>query len=605
MGIKETIQTVRFSGRARSWLYAVLAVCTLALHFDAFREWVEGAKWGYSMLREKGFAHASYKLNVIHEMADEHLSPGTSVHILTREEKQKGSALRFSHLMLFWHQCPAPVRYGPKEQIGKALAVYAPRFAFKPEPDENGIPRYDCVYGEYGWSLWVHPESSRPDAADLAGRRVSVVHEITGLVCVLLPAIAGLFLWKEWTGMLVAHLLLTIGTGLLLLAGVPIRAWSLAMLVFSIFLFLFWIRFVRRRNQASSKPVHLSVRLSAFVFLYVGFLAWLCLSHDFTAPNGLGVFGGRAALFYRLGGIPRDLFTDSAYRFLEPAYPPGLAMLLLSMFGFSGGCAERLPQLLSVFAMGVLLYRLLLHASGSIGKQCLVSAFFLCPTTLAIATNCYAEPFMALCLLAGWEAVRNGSDDWSGWFFAGAAGWFKNEGALFFLFLWLSMRICRGKKSASFRGLVLGALLPAIWFFGSRISGARLFDYAPIWTPDLQKCLLAGKAMAGEMFARPWETAFFYPLLATGYFMRLVGARTRLTSSDSVFLCFIAFCLLSFAGIYGLSTADDFSWHLHSSLDRLLWLPAVLGWCFLWNTGNPQSSGAFPVEQRTVCRPPA
>ena len=288
MGIKETIQTVRFSGRARSWLYAVLAVCTLALHFDAFREWVEGAKWGYSMLHEKGFAHASYKLNVIHEMADEHLSPGTSVHILTREEKQKGSALRFSHLMLFWHQCPAPVRYGPKEQIGKALAVYAPRFAFEPEPDENGIPRYDCVYGEYGWSLWVHPESSRPDAADLAGRRVSVAHEITGLFCVLLPAIAGLFLWKEWTGMLTAHLLLTIGTGLLLLAGVPIRAWSLAMLVFSIFLFLFWIRFVRRRNQASSKPVHLSVRLSAFVFLYVGFLAWLCLSHDFTLNNAVG-----------------------------------------------------------------------------------------------------------------------------------------------------------------------------------------------------------------------------------------------------------------------------------------------------------------------------
>lgn len=597
MGIKETIQTVLFAGRGRSWLYAVLAVCTLSLHFDAFREWVEGAKWGYSTLREKGFAHASNKLNVIHEMADAHLSPGTSVHILTGEDKQKGSALRFSQLMLSWHQCPGLVRYGPKEQIGKALAVYAPRFAFEPEPDENGIPRYDCVYDEYGWTLWVHSEASRPDFGEFASRRVSIIHEITGLVCVLLPAIAGLFLWKRWTGMLTAHLLLSVGAGLLLFIGIPIRAWSLALLGFAILLFLFLGRPVRWRTQPCSVPVRLSVRLSVFVLLYTVFLAWLCLSHDFTAPNGLGVFGGRAALFYRLGGIPYDLFTDCAYRFLEPAYPPGLAMLLLSMFGFSGGCAERLPQLLSVFAMGVLLYRLLLHARGSIGKQCLVLAFFLCPTSLAVATNCYAEPFMALCLLAGWEAVRTESNDCTGWFFAGAAGWFKNEGLLFFLLLWLSIRICCGKKSASFRGLLLGALLPAIWFFGSRMSGASLFGYAPIWMPDLQKCILAGKAMAEEMFVRSWETAFFYPLLTTGFFMRLIWLRTKFSSTDLAFLCLIALCLLSFAWIYGLSTDDDFSWHLHSSLDRLLWLPAILGWCFLWNAGKAQSPGSSPVEQ--------
>lgn len=576
-----TIRTMLLSARIRTWLLAGLAVCTIVLHFDALRERVENVRWGYGILREKGFHHGSPHLNALHEMADAYLSPGTSVHILTTGEKERGSGLRFTQLLLGWHQSFEPVRYGPKETLGEAGAIYAPRLFFEPEPDENGIPKYVCVYERYGWALWLHEESCRPTDEELAARRVSSGREFFGLVCVLVPSLAGFLFWRRWTGILAGVLLLSIGAGVYLLAGIPICVWSLGLWEAGSLSLLYGMRRMGRREEEVPEK-SASFRETRYLFLcvslYMGIIGWFCLSHDFTAPNGLGVFGGRAGLFYRFGGVPEGLFTDCAYRFLEPAYPPGLAMLILSQFGFSGGCAERFPQLLTVLAMGVLLYWLLHAARGSVGKQSLVWAFFLCPTSLAVATNCYAEPFMVLCLLAGLDMVRGGRDDWLGWVFMGAAGWFKNEGLLYFLLLWASIRMCSGRKAAPLRWLVAGLVLPAVWFLGSRLMGAALSDYAPIWTPDGHKSLVAIKAMAMEMFAKPWETAFLYPLLVAGGVVRLVMLRTWNRETDGVTACFIGLSLLSFAGIYGLSLAEDFSWHLYSSVDRLLWGTAMIGW---------------------------
>jgi hypothetical protein len=70
----------------------------------------------------------------------------------------------------------------------------------------------------------------------------------------------------------------------------------------------------------------------------------LALSHTFVAPNGPGVSGGRAKLLYLSSGVPDGFFTDPARSTLQPAYPPGFALLTLGCYGLAGGCGEWLTE---------------------------------------------------------------------------------------------------------------------------------------------------------------------------------------------------------------------------------------------------------------------
>ena len=83
----------------------------------------------------------------------------------------------------------------------------------------------------------------------------------------------------------------------------------------------------------------------------------LALSHTLVAPNGLGVSGGRAKLMYIAGGMPPEFFTDVARRTLQPAYPPGHALITLGCYGLAGGCGEWLTQLVGVVA-GALVFEI-------------------------------------------------------------------------------------------------------------------------------------------------------------------------------------------------------------------------------------------------------
>ena len=54
--------------------------------------------------------------------------------------------------------------------------------------------------------------------------------------------------------------------------------------------------------------------------------------------------GGRAKLLYLSSGVPDGFFTDPARSTLQPAYPPGFALLTLGCYGLAGGCGEWLKE---------------------------------------------------------------------------------------------------------------------------------------------------------------------------------------------------------------------------------------------------------------------
>ena len=74
-------------------------------------------------------------------------------------------------------------------------------------------------------------------------------------------------------------------------------------------------------------------------------LGAVALSHPLLAPNGLGVYGGKAKLLYECGGMPGEFLDSAGGMALQPSYPPGLTLLAYFHFALSGGCGDRLVQL--------------------------------------------------------------------------------------------------------------------------------------------------------------------------------------------------------------------------------------------------------------------
>jgi hypothetical protein len=296
----------------------------------------------------------------------------------------------------------------------------------------------------------------------------------------------------------------------------------------------------------------------------------LATSHTFVGPNGSGVSGGRAKLLYLSSGVPDGFFTDPARRTLQPAYPPGFALLTLGCYGLAGGCGEWLTQLLGVALMAAAL-AFLCGRLPSRPAQLWALMAFLSPLGLRLASLYYAEPLLALFILAGWERVREGRGDAVGWLLIGASGWFKNEGLVYLLALWIAMRLVVGAKAARWTHLLAAAALPALWHVGCRLCGAALDDFAPFWQPDFRQAWIALRRMAGYAFAEPWRYAFAYPAAVIAL-AGLPSLRTPYLKTAGV-AALVAFA--AFAGIFALSASPDFTWHLDSA-ERLLWIPALV-----------------------------
>ena len=302
--------------------------------------------------------------------------------------------------------------------------------------------------------------------------------------------------------------------------------------------------------------------------------AALTLSHTFSAPNGLGVNGGRAALWYLARGVPDGFWTAPAFETFQPSYPPGLALLTLGVFVLTGGPSEWAVQLLGTLPFVLCLALLLRKARRLDGGVAWAAslwlfALFFNGTVLNMASLFYSEGWMLLCILGGLSALD--ADDrpapratWRGWLFVGLSGLFKNEGILFTALLFAA-RAIETRRTLRDAPAFLAGLAPALaWLAITRALGASLPDYAPLWAPDGARLLAAAGEILRRAFLAPWETAFAF------YLVPALAWRARRPAPA----LFLLLCLPAFAWIYSLSRAD-LGWHLWSSLPRLLWCAAA------------------------------
>lgn len=371
---------------------------------------------------------------------------------------------------------------------------------------------------------------------------------------------------------------------------------------------------------------------AAFAAAWTLLALGVTLCHTLSPPNGLGVSGGRAALWLLSGGIPEGFFSDPAVATFQPSYPPGLALLTLGAWGAAGGVGEWLTQLLALAPFCTLLWLLLSRVRG-FAARLWVFALFCTGTALNMASLFYSEGWMLLFLCVGLSRLPRASRDGDGtvgifvsWALIGFGGFFKNEGILFAGLLWIVVRCFRGRRAAPLPALLAG-LAPALaWIVLSRWNGGALEDYAPLWAPDGGRFLFALGRVLRDAFLAPWVTGFAWPLAALALsasaatvlarFARAAARANpegrpleesarhenapyqetpRTPSEEEKTLrslrplrenttprppceaaALLLLCVPAFAFVYSLSRAPDLDWHVWSSLPRLLWDAAIL-----------------------------
>ncbi len=388
--------------------------------------------------------------------------------------------------------------------------------------------------------------------------------EISGLLLLVAVCLAG-GIAAEAAGVFAATTLFSLLLFMLVLCGVtsPIPVWLAAALSVGV-----TYAVGRRKGAGGSYLSGYDIAVSLFIgAIVLGVTGLIARAHPFVTPYGLAITGGRAKLWFLSGGIPCGFFSDAAWRFLEPAYPPGCAALTFGCYGASGICGDWLTQLAPcLFAAAAAVFL----ASRTTGLARLwLALLFLTPVALMTTGQFYPEPLMALGVLVGWERIRDGQ--FGGWLLLGATGWFKNEGLMFLFAAWLAWRIVAGDH-ARLRDLVTAMVLPLAWHVGCRLAGASLNDYVAPWRLSPLRGLRALGEVLRFAFVRPWRFGFAYPAALVA---ALVPSIRREARPLVAALLFAAFSVTFFCFAYACSTADE-AWHLSTSLPRLLWTPALI-----------------------------
>lgn len=74
------------------------------------------------------------------------------------------------------------------------------------------------------------------------------------------------------------------------------------------------------------------LRSSVASILVMTAFGCVVMSHPLLEPNGLGVYGGKAKLWFLCGGMPSWFMASSGGAVLQPAYPPGTTELAIPVF---------------------------------------------------------------------------------------------------------------------------------------------------------------------------------------------------------------------------------------------------------------------------------
>lgn len=517
-----------------SAIAALFFAATLAGNWTSVRDSAIRAARDWTSWSDRGYRGNGEHTDAYRELVEKNVVRGGRLYYKPNsQDNQLTPAERSTHLALSWAMSPAPVRFGDAKCAVDESAIIVSRFL------NAEFPGYWLAAENDEAAIWKSGELPADEKSASCGTLPSVSpwRELIGIIAVC-SLIAGL-VWWVLPGDCKGH------CGI---AGACVGS-----------------------------------------IAFFAFAAVLTLSHTFVAPTGLGVYGGKAKLFYLFGGIPAGFFTDPVYTSFQPAYPPGLAFLTLVAYWVAGGCGEWLTQLIPVFATALTLGLMMKFGSCFCWMAFLTFTAFLGEQTLQVATFYYAEPFLALLILLGWMHIRKNQCHLLGWGILGSAGLFKTEGLIVAFAIWLSFVACALKAKCAKAGsrvllkwgwrLAFAMALPLAWHVGCHLAGATFYDYAPVWGNDFTRFGVAAKYLLKVAFLEPWRYGFAYPMafaiLIFALVLVLVPKRVRIPVPLIVASASSLTCIVLFALVYSYSRAADFQWHLWSSAARLLWVPSL------------------------------
>ena len=499
---------------------------------------------------ESGFRISSDYLNDVRALVRRGVPPGAELGMVTEKEGVLSSTERSAHIAVAFERLPGRVDLAGAFGMLAYDALLLPWGSERAHGADLRAAGFEKRGETLAWELWAR--AAEPPAPGAASRRsASPAAQAVGLALVAAVALCGA--WAGgWTGALFAVAGWALALGAALAAGWtgPAAAAATAVAVAAAAAAMHnaqcrmhnartpranetprtpreeSLRSLRSlREEETPRTPRESVVAAALAAAWTILALGVTLCHTLSPPNGLGVSGGRAALWLLSGGVPEGFFSDPALATMQPAYPPGLALLTLGAWSAAGGVGEWLVQLLALAPFAALLWLLLARAPGFAAKLW-VFALFCTGTALNMASLYYSEGWMLLFLAVGAERLpRDGRKSqvagrkpevWIAWGLIGLAGFFKNEGILFAGLLWAVVRCFRGGRAAPLPALLAG-LAPALaWIAFSRWSGGALADYAPLWAPDGGRFLFALGRVLRDAFLAPWGTVFAWPLAALG-----------------------------------------------------------------------------------------
>ena len=254
---------------------------------------------------------------------------------------------------------------------------------------------------------------------------------------------------------------------------------------------------------------------------------------------------------------------SAAGKVLQPSYPPGLALLAYLHFALSGGCGDRLVQVLVVIAMaGVILA--LLRKSSCPWDALPVALFCLSPVAIRMAAGFYAEPFAALMLLLGWDMAGRGGR-FAGAFVMGLAGLFRPEaGVVAAVFAaGVCMIGCRHRERLA---ALAAAVAPAFaWYAICRALGwESLMDWSLCVAPKLAQVVYAACSEAKSL------GLFVLPVAAVASLVRPV-CRMRLCTNAARAFVPMALLLLAILAACGFYVSPHAEWMVDNTIPRLVW----------------------------------
>lgn len=304
----------------------------------------------------------------------------------------------------------------------------------------------------------------------------------------------------------------------------------------------------------------------------------ITLSHPLLAPNGLGTYGGRGRLLYEYGGIP-SAFLESAGGFvLQPSYPPGLAIFAYLHFALSGGCGDRLVQMIVVFAMAFVCLSMT-HRTERWTDALPAALFCLSPVAVRMAAGFYAEPFVALMLLAGSDRIRHGRI-YSGCFVMGLAGLFRPEAwVVAAAFASGACALCGGvrERLAAFAL----SLAPAVFWLAVR----SCLGYGGVSDWDLRAVPNFGHIAYAAWCEVRILVVYVVPIVVLAILMRSFRMPFSREETMSIIVP-VALLLLAIPLACAFHISPHARWMMDNTIPRVLWYSSVLPVAFFCTRGK-------------------